>query len=40
MNYRERESHERDVYHSQDTSCMGTVREKQEEEEDTRIMAR
>ena len=37
MDYRERESHARDVYLTQHTSRMGTVRVKQEEA-DTRII--
>ena len=40
MDYRERESHERGVYLIQDTSSMGTVRVKQEEGADTRIIVK
>ena len=38
MDYRERGSHERGVYPTQYTSRTGTVRVKQEEEADTRII--
>ena len=38
MDCRERESHARGVYLTQDTSRMGTASVKQEEEADTRIM--
>ena len=38
MDYRERGSHARGVYPTQYTSRMETVRVKQEEEADTRIM--
>ena len=40
MEFWERVSHARGVYPTQDTSRMGTVRMKQEEETDTRIMVR
>ena len=40
MNFSERESHARGVYPTQDTSRMGTVRVKQEEEADTRIIVK
>ena len=36
--YRERVSHARNVYSTQDTSRMETVRVEQEEEADTRII--
>ena len=35
MDYRERGSHARGVYHTQDTPRMGTARVKQEEKKDT-----
>ena len=38
MDYRERGSHARGVYLTQDTSRMGTARVKQEQEADTRII--
>ena len=38
MDYMERKSHARGVYTTQDTSRMGTLSVKQEEEADTRIM--
>ena len=38
MECRERESHARGVYPTQDTSHIGTARVKQEEETDTRII--
>ena len=38
MDFRERGSHARGVYPTQDISRMGTAREKQEEEAGTRIM--
>ena len=38
MDGRERRSHARGVYPTQDPSCIGTVRMKEEEETDTRIM--
>ena len=38
MDYRERESYARDIYPLQYTSRMETVRVKQEEETNTRIM--
>ena len=37
MDYRERGSHARGVYPSQDTSRMGTARVRQEQETDTTI---
>ena len=40
MAYRERESHARGVYPTQDTSSKGTTRVKQEEEADTRIIVK
>ena len=40
MGCRERGSHAQGVYITQDTSSMGTVRVKQQEEEDTKIIAR
>ena len=40
MDYRERESHARDVYPTQYTTRMETVRMKQEEEADTRIVVK
>ena len=40
MDYRDRGSHARGVYPTQDTSCMGTARVKHEEETDTRIIVR
>ena len=40
MDCRERGSHARGVYLTQDTSLMGTARVKQEEEADTRIIVR
>ena len=40
MGYREPGSNARDVYPTQYTSRMGTARIKQEEETDTRIIAR
>ena len=40
MDCRERGSHARGVYLTQDTSLMGTARVKQEEEADTRIIER
>ena len=39
MTYKERGSHARGVYPSQDTSRMRTAKVKQEEEADTRITA-
>ena len=38
MNYKERGSHARGLYPTPDTSLMETVRAKQEEEADTRII--
>ena len=38
MDYRERESHVRGVYPTQDNLRMGTLKAKQEEEADTRIL--
>ena len=40
MDYWERGSHARSVYSAQDTQTMETARVKQEEEADTKIMAR
>ena len=40
MDYRERESHARGLYPTQYTTRMGTVRMKQEEEADTRIVVK
>ena len=40
MDYRERGSHARGVYPTQDTSRMGTAMMKQEEEADTRIIVK
>ena len=40
MDYRERGSHARGVYHKEDTSGMRTSRVKQEEEADERVIAR
>ena len=40
MDYRERGSQARRMYHTQDTSRMKTVRVKQEEEDDRRIITR
>ena len=39
LDYRERGSHARGVYPTQDSSRVGTARVKQEVEADTRIMA-
>ena len=38
IDYRERRSHARDMHPTQNTSRMGTAREKQEEEADTKII--
>ena len=40
MDYRERGTHARGVYLTQDTSRMGTVIVKEEEKTDTRIIAK
>ena len=40
MDYRERGSHARGVYHTQYTSRMGRERMKKEEEADTRIIVK
>ena len=40
MDYRERESHARGLFPTQYTTRMGTVRMKQEEEADTRIVVK
>ena len=40
MDYRERGSHARGVYPTQDTSRMGTARVKEEEGADTRVIVR
>ena len=40
MNHRERGSHARGVFPTQDTSRMGTARVKQEEEADKRVIVR
>ena len=40
MDYRERRSHARFVYLTQDTSRMGIARVKQEKEADTRIIVK
>ena len=40
IDYRERGSHSRGVYSTQDTSRMGTARVKEEEEADTRIIVK
>ena len=40
MDCRERGSHARDMYPTQDTSRMGTARVKEEEEEDTRVVVK
>ena len=40
MHYRERRSHARSVHPTEDTSSLGLVRVKQDEEADTRIIAK